>query len=360
MIINKFKFIDLFCGIGGFRIALDNLGGECVFSSDIDLECQKTYGANFGELPNGDITKIKPEEIPEHDILCAGFPCQPFSICGLKKGFEDTRGTLFFNIMQIIEAKKPKVVFLENVKHLKDHDKGKTIKVIVDALESQGYFVSWQILNAKNFGLPQNRERIIIVGTLNKQFNFSNLNKKQPKTIKDILETKEEFSYLDPKDYTILDNSLWKRQDSGLIFCGYRNKSIRKAGTRENTEHLSRVHKQPNRIYHINGTHPTLPSQEVSGRFFIYDGERVRKLTLKECFRLQGFPDTYKKISSTGNLYRQIGNSVAIPMIQTVGEEIIKNHLVFNTLILKPSILNKDFFVTEEQNTKLLVPVKLF
>lgn len=330
-----FKFIDLFAGIGGFRIALDNLGGECVFSSDIDLECQKTYQANFGELPFGDITKIDPENIPQHDILCAGFPCQPFSICGLKRGFEDTRGTLFFNVMQIIKAKKPQAVFLENVKNLKHHDGGRTLNVIIESLKEEGYFVEWKILNSKDFGLAQNRERIIIIGTKNQPFNFGNLEKKRELKIRDILEkSTQDLAYLKPEEYTILDKSLWKTQESGLIFCGYRNKSIRKAGVRENTEHLSRVHKQPNRIYHIDGTHPTLPSQEVSGRFFVYDGEKVRKLTIKECFRLQGFPDNYKKISSNGNLYKQIGNSVAIPMIQAAGEELVKSHLINRNSIL--------------------------
>jgi DNA (cytosine-5)-methyltransferase 1 len=329
-----FKFIDLFAGIGGFRIALDNLEGECVFSSDIDLECQKTYQANFGELPFGDITKIDPENVPQHDVLCAGFPCQPFSICGLQRGFEDTRGTLFFNIMQIIKAQNPSIVFLENVKHLKHHDKGRTLEVIVETLQNEGYFVNWKVLNAKNFGLAQNRERIIIIGTKNKPFNFNKITTKKAVKIRDILETRDDFSYLNPEEYTILDRNLWKVQESGLIFCGFRNKSIRTKGTRPDTEHLSRVHKQPNRIYHIDGTHPTIPSQEVSGRFFIYDGEKVRKMTIKECFRLQGFPDDYKKISSNGNLYKQIGNSVAIPMIQAVGEELVKSHLIDRSPIL--------------------------
>ena len=322
-----FKFIDLFAGIGGFRIALDRVGGRCVFSSDIDKDCRKTYYENFGEMPFGDITQINPEDVPEHDVLCAGFPCQPFSICGLKRGFEDTRGTLFFNLMQIVRAKKPRVVFLENVKHLKYHDQGRTLATIIESLKEAGYYVQWQILNSKDFGLAQNRERIIIMGTKNKPFNFDNLMKNPSKKIRDILEDRSDFSYLDNSEYTLLDPSRWKVQESGLIFCGYRNKSIRKAGVRENTEHLSRVHKQPNRIYHIDGTHPTLSSQEISGRFFIYDGVRVRKLTIGECYRLQGFPDAYKRVSSTASQYLQIGNSVAIPMIEAVARELLMNNL---------------------------------
>lgn len=323
----SFSFIDLFAGIGGFRIALEGLGGECVFSSEIDSECAETYAVNFGEYPRGDITKIKTSEIPNHDILCAGFPCQPFSISGKMKGFADTRGTLFFSILEIIKAKKPKVVFLENVKHLKYHNGKETLKTITNHLEELGYKTEWQILNAKDFGLAQNRERIIIVGNKDKNFDFSKIVKNENKIIKDILEKEANFEYLKPDEYTILSRDKWVRQASGLIFCGYRNKSVRTKGTRPNTEHLSRVHKQPNRIYFVGGTHPTIPSQESSGRFWVYDGENVRKLTLNECFRLQGFPDKFQKISSVGSCYNQIGNAVAVPMIESVGSQIL-NQLI--------------------------------
>lgn len=319
----RFTFIDLFAGVGGFRFALEEIDGECVFSSEIDDECAKTYKENFGEYPEGDITKINPKLVPNHDILCGGFPCQPFSISGKMKGFDDTRGTLFFNILEIIKEKQPRIVFLENVKNLKDHDSKKTLKTIIKSLEDLGYQTEWNILNAKDFGLAQNRERIIIIGHKNKRFDFSKLNKIKPATIKDILDKENIFEYLNPEDYTILSKDKWKKQNSGLIFCGYRNKSIRINGTRPNTEHLSRVHKQPNRIYFIDGTHPTLPSQETSGRFWIYDGEKVRKLTLNECFKLQGFPDDFKKISSVGACYNQIGNAVAIPMIREVGRQLL-------------------------------------
>lgn len=319
----KFTFIDLFAGIGGFRIALENIGGKCIFTSEIDNECAKTYAVNFGDYPRGDINQIKPTDIPEHNILCAGFPCQPFSISGKMKGFEDTRGNLFFSILKIIKEKQPKVIFLENVKHLKDHDNKKTLQTIIDHLEKLDYKTEWHILNAKDFGLAQNRERIIIIGNKDKKFDFSKITKTESKSIKDILEEKANFEYLKLSEYTILPKDKWTKQSSGLIFCGYRNKSVRTKGTRPNTEHLSRVHKQPNRIYFIGGTHPTIPSQESSGRFWIYDGESVRKLTLKECFRLQGFPDDFQKISSIGSCYNQIGNAVAIPMIEGVGKQIL-------------------------------------
>jgi len=317
----EIKFIDLFAGIGGIRLGFERAGAKCVFSSEIDSECQKTYHLNFNELPHGDITKIKENEIPNHNILTAGFPCQPFSICGRQKGFDDTRGTLFFDILRIVKNKKPDVVFLENVKHLKHHDSGRTLKSILNHLQELGYKTSWKILNAKDFGTAQNRERIIIIANKKKEFDFSKIIKQPPVIIKDILQNNGKFEYLEKHEYTLIDNP--KTQDSGLIFAGYRNKSIRTNGVRENTIHLSRVHKQPNRIYSSSGTHPTIPSQETAGRFFILHNGKVRKLTINECFYLMGFPDEFKKFSTNGKLYRQIGNSVCVPMMETLAKEII-------------------------------------
>lgn len=330
----KLTFIDLFAGIGGFHLALHKQGAKCVFASEWDDKARETYQANYQSLDNdlflqgnfvGDITLIDPNTIPQHDILCAGFPCQPFSISGKQKGFNDVRGTLFFNVLEIIQAKQPKVVFLENVKHLVHHDNGNTLKVIIEQLENIGYRTKWQILNAKDFGLAQNRERIIIIASKEHYFDFSKIKTTKHQTIKDILDH-DDFEYLNPDEYTLLDENLWKKQKSGLIFCGYRNKKIRNAGTRPNTEHLSRVHKQPNRIYHIDGTHPTIPSQETSGRFFIYDGKGVRKLSIDECYKLQGFPKSFKKNSQLSACYNQIGNSVAIPMIEAIYQQIVEQY----------------------------------
>ena len=318
------KFIDLFCGIGGIRLGMESQGFKCVMSSDINSECQRTYEENFGEMPLGDITQIDAKDIPNHDILCAGFPCQPFSISGKQKGFEDTRGTLFFEICRIIVEKKPKVVFLENVKHLVHHDHGKTLEVILNKLEDLGYTVNWKVLNGADFGVPQNRERIIIVGSLKGKFDFDSVKTKPRGRLIDYLDQEGEFEYLKPEEYTLLEDTK-QQPGSGLIFAGYRNKSIRKVGVRPGTEHLSRVHKQPNRIYSVYGIHPTLPSQETSGRYFILtEDNRVRKLTLNECWRIMGFPEEYKKISATGEQYKQLGNSVCVPMIAAVAKEINK------------------------------------
>lgn len=320
----SFTFIDLFAGIGGFRMALQEVGGKCVFSSEWDVQAQKTYFANYGEVPFGDITKRSIKNyIPDNfDVLCAGFPCQPFSISGKQKGFEDTRGTLFFDICEIISEKHPKVVFLENVKHLVHHDGGNTLRTILQKLENLGYRVSWKVLNGADFGVPQNRERIIIIGCKNILFDFEQLHKLPKRNLSDFLDKDGDFEFLDPKEYTLIDNP--KRQPgSGLIFAGYRNKSIRKAGVRPGTEHLSRVHKQPNRIYSIEGIHPTLPSQETSGRFFILlEDKRVRKLTINECWRIMGFPDNFIRVSAIGQQYRQLGNSVCVKMIEEIAKEI--------------------------------------
>ncbi len=315
-----FTFIDLFAGIGGFRIPLQELKGKCVFTSEFNFHAQRTYEINFGEVPFGDITKLDLNIVPKHDVLTAGFPCQPFSISGKMKGFEDTRGTLIYNVFQIIEMRKPKVVFLENVKHLVYHDKGNTLKTIIKDLELLGYKVSWKVLNASEFGVAQNRERLVIIGHQSECFDFNKLKTKPKPTLKDILDKSVEFEYLD-EPFTLIED--FKVQESGLIFIGYRNKTIRKAGVRPGTEHLSRVHKQPNRIYSTEGLHPALPSQESSGRFWIYDEGRVRKLTINECYKIMGFPEKFIKINNTAELYRQIGNSVCVPMIKEIGKQII-------------------------------------
>jgi DNA (cytosine-5)-methyltransferase 1 len=320
----EFTFVDLFAGIGGFRIPMQELQGKCVFTSEFNYHAQRTYELNFGEVPFGDITKIDLNIVPEHDVLTAGFPCQPFSISGKMKGFEDTRGTLIYNVFQIIEKRKPKVVFLENVKHLVHHDHGNTLKTILKDLELLGYKVTWKVLNASDFGVAQNRERLIIIGHRERVFDFTKISTKPKKVLRDVLEKNVDFEYLN-EPFTLLEE--YKTQQSGLIFIGYRNKKIRLAGVRPGTENLSRVHKQPNRIYSVEGVHPALPSQESSGRFWIYDQGVVRKLTINECYRIMGFPDKFVKINNTAELYRQIGNSVCIPMIQAISQQIKEQFL---------------------------------
>ncbi|BAQ62915.1 DNA-cytosine methyltransferase [Geminocystis sp. NIES-3708] len=326
-----YKFIDLFAGIGGFRLGFEKVGFQCVFSSEIDAHAREIYFDNFGELPFGDIREISIKTIPNFDILLAGFPCQPFSIAGEKKGFNDIRGTLFFDIAKILEYHQPKVVVLENVKHFKNHDHGKTLNTILITLNKLGYTTNWALLNAIDFGVPQNRERTIIIGYLGDiEFDFNKLKKVNHKKLKDVLEdNSEEFEYLKENEYTLIENP--KQQMSGLIFAGYRNKNIRVNGTRPDTQHLSRVHKQPNRIYSSQGSHPTLSSQESAGRYYLLHNGKVRKLTLKECYRLMGFSDDFKLIGSKGKLYNRVGNSIVIPMVEEIAKQV------------KEQLFNKDY-----------------
>ncbi|NJN07864.1 MAG: DNA (cytosine-5-)-methyltransferase [Richelia sp. RM1_1_1] len=336
----KHTFIDLFAGIGGFRLAFEQAGYKCVYSCEIDSACQEVYFNNFGEKPKGDITKLNIKEIPDFDVLTAGFPCQPFSICGKRQGFEDTRGTLFFHICEIIQVKQPSVVLLENVNHLLHHDKGRTLDIIIYSLENLGYLVDYKVLNSKEFSLPQNRERIIILATKSKKFNFNKIPKNNSiKKLEDYLCPKGNLEYLNEQEYTLIKNP--KKQPSGLIFIGYRNnKTTWRKGVRANTEHLSRVHHQPNRIYSVEGVHPTIPSQETSGRFFIYlpKENKVRKLTIQECYRIMGFPDSFKIHDSPTECYKQIGNSVCVPMVYQLAVQIEEQDLI----ISKEKICNRD------------------
>jgi DNA (cytosine-5)-methyltransferase 1 len=267
-------------------------------------------------------------------MICGGFPCQPFSVAQWKdaKAFKDPRGNMFFEIMRLVDIRKPLCIFLENVANLTTIEHGEVIKTIMESLESRGYHTSYKILNVKNFGIPQNRERVYIVASLNKTFDFSVLESTRiGSSITDILdETSDEI--IDSQKYTIIDDCHVKQQNkSGLIFKGYINGKIRKAGTRENTEHLSRVHKQPMRIYSTNGTHPTLSASESSGRYHIYD-ERlgiVRKLSLKECYKLMTYPDTFKIAGVKGIAYKQIGNSVCVKVIESIIRE-MKTQVLIN------------------------------
>jgi len=322
------KFIDLFAGIGGIRTGFENQGFDCVMSSEIDKSCQKTYFDNFNEIPLGDITNIDSKTIPTYDILCAGFPCQPFSICGKQAGFNDTRGTLFFEICRIIKDTNPKVIFLENVKNIIYHDKGNTLKVIVETLKSLGYYVEHKILNGSDFGLPQNRERI---ASKEKSFEFSKLTYSKKVILNDFLDVNGDFEYLQESEYSLIENLVM--QKSGLLFAGYRNKnSWKKDITLEKLKNSS-VHRQTNRIYSTMGLHPTLSSQEISGRFFIYlpNKNKLRKLTLRECYRIMGFGDNFIINKTKSKAYHQVGNSVCITMVSAIAKE-IKNQFFMESL----------------------------
>ena len=309
------KFIDLFSGLGGFRLALESLGAECVYSSDWDIPVQEVYFNNFGERPDGDITKVNEKDIPDHDILCAGFPCQAFSISGRQRGFEDSRGTLFFDVARIVKEKRPKVVFMENVKNFAAHDGGKTLEVVEATMKSLGYSFNKKVLNAADFGIPQKRERIYMVCFRNdikaRDFSF-------PTPIK--LTTHVE-DYLLP-DSVLTENLYTDRTDifyNGKPDNSYKNTPIR----------LGIVNKggQGERIYSTKGIAITLSAYgggvfAKTGGYLV--GGKPRKLHPRECARLMGFPDSYKLSEKPNQAYRQLGNSVVVDVLQYIGVEIAR------------------------------------
>ncbi len=322
----KFKFIDLFAGIGGFRLALQNLGGKCVFTSEWDKYSKLTYEANFGEVPFGDITKEETKSyIPDDfDVLCAGFPCQAFSIAGRKGGFEDTRGTLFFDVAEIIRRKRPKAIFLENVKGLRSHDKGKTLTTILNVLRNDlDYYVPEpEIINAKNYGVPQNRERIFIVGFRNdlgiNEFKYPKPTDKT-KVIEDILEP-EEVSvkyYLSETYINTLRAHRARHESKGNGF-GY--EIIPNDGT-ANAVVCGGMGRERNLIHDDKLTNFT-PVTHIKGEV---NREGIRKMTPREWARLQGFPDEFRiDVVSDAQAYKQFGNSVAVPAIQATAKQILK------------------------------------
>lgn len=320
----KFKFIDLFAGIGGFRLALQNLGGKCVFTSEWDKSAQRTYRANFGEVPFGDITKaeIKAYIPDKFDILCAGFPCQAFSIAGKRGGFEDTRGTLFFDVAEIIKTKQPKAFFLENVKGLRNHDKGKTLKTILNVLrEDLGYYVPEpQIVNAKNFGVPQNRERIYIVG-FHPDLKINNFTypatTDNTKTFADVKEgnvVPTKF-YLSTQYLQTLKDHKARHKGKGNGF-GY--EIIPDDGI-ANAIVVGGMGRERNLVIDDRITDFT-PTTKIKGEV---NREGIRKMTPREWARLQGFPDNYLIPVADASAYKQFGNSVAIPAIQATAREIL-------------------------------------
>ncbi|MDO4801726.1 MAG: DNA (cytosine-5-)-methyltransferase [Prevotellaceae bacterium] len=305
-----FKFIDLFAGIGGIRMPFQELSGCCVFSSEWDAHAQKTYRVNYGETPAGDITKIEAADIPDFDILLGGFPCQPFSQAGLHKGFADTRGTLFFEIERIITEKRPKAFLLENVKQLAGHDKGRTLKVILEHLHAINYHVDYRVLRAADYGVPQNRERIYIVGFDAEYFNISEnyefpypAPSHIPTRLGDILETD-----VDEK-YTISD-TLWaghqrrkeehKAKGNGFGF------SLFNADSEYANTISARYYKDGSEILIDQG-----------------EGKNPRKLTPREAARLQGFPENFIIPVSDMQAYKQFGNSVAVPVIRAISKQLI-------------------------------------
>lgn len=294
----QIKFIDLFCGIGGFRVAMDEacresgLIPDCVFSSDIDAYCQDSYEANFGHRPMGDITQVDEKDVPDHDILFAGFPCQPFSIIGQMQGFDDIRGTLYFDIARILRRKRPKAFVLENVKQLVGHNKGNTLQVILQTLRDMGYHVQYAVLNALDYGLPQKRERVIIVGH-REPILFSFPAPVRPfKPLSEILEKNADKKHYASeyiarkrraKHSSAYPISIWHENKAGNI-CSYPYSCALRAG--------------------------------ASYNYLLVNGER--RLTPREMIRLQGFPDSYKIVVNDSQARKQAGNAVPVNLVKAV------------------------------------------
>lgn len=311
---HRFTFIDLCAGIGGMRLAFEKHGGKCVFASEIDRYCQRTYYENFGEFPKGDIRKIDIDDIPEHDILLASPPCQPFSKAGISKrnslgidtGFEDeTSGTIFFDICRIIKAKRPKAILMENVKNLKFHDGGRTWEIIEQSLKDLEYEVYAEIINGKGF-VPQSRERIFIVCFDKRRyddvsFDFDCITSNDKKVLRDILDDDVPAKYtLSDKRWMYLQNYKEQLKEKKTGF-GYSIADL-DGSTRTLTSR-----------YHIDGAEILIPQ----------DGN-PRKLTPRECARLQGFPDSFKIVVSDTQAYRQFGNAVIVPQVSAIAEKIVE------------------------------------
>ena len=309
-------FIDLFCGIGGFRLGLQKNGARCVFSADNDPYCCKVYLDNFNEDPFCDITTIDPKNIPDHDILCAGFPCQPFSIGGYRKGFNDTRGTLFFDILRILKEKKSKYFILENVKGITNHDNGNTIRVIREELEKIGYNLFEKVLNVSDYGLPQNRERWYCIG-FREDLSISSF--KFPKKVK-LKITLEDIVNKKVKDHKISDIA-YKHVKNNV------KKHNSKYPERKDSDHYTIVTEARKTRASIrrDGISPCLTAKMGTGGNnvpILY--ELKRKLTMKECLKLMGFPPNFIIRDNYSQSYKQIGNSICVDIVEKLSKELIK------------------------------------
>ena len=309
-------FIDLFAGLGGFRIALESLGAKCVYSNEWDKFAKEVYYDNFGDIPDDDITKVDERLIPDHDILCAGFPCQSFSISGKQNGFDDDRGNLFFDIIRIIKHKKTKIIFMENVKNLVSHNNGKTLLTIKNEIQKLGYSFYYKVLNATDYGIPQKRERIYIVCFRN-DLNIKNFKFPEPiELIKHLEDLLLEDNQIPQNFYVNRDDIIIKNIEDNE----YSNKSIK----------LGIVNKggQGERIYSTKGVAITL-SAYGGGIFsktgvYLIDG-KYRKLMPRECARIMGYPDDFKIIDNKNQAYKQFGNSVVIDVLQYIAIQIAKH-----------------------------------
>lgn len=311
----KFKFIDLFCGLGGFRIAMENIGGQCVFSCDNNLDVCKVYEENFNENPYRDITKVIASELPKYDVLCAGFPCQPFSIAGKRMGFKDSRGTMFFEVARIIKHTQPKIIFLENVAGIVSHDSGRTITIITNTLEEFGYIVNRKLMNAKDYGIPQNRNRWYCVAIrkdiYNKPFEFPEKSELKY-TLEDIIEPRKNKEYKSSSTAMANINKFINNFKDGHRY-------------KEDKYIIANEIRASKCNFRSDGISPCLTAKMGTGGNNIPVVVKYgRKLTERECLRIMGFPENYKIKRNNMQSYKQIGNSVVIPVINEIGKAFVE------------------------------------
>ena len=332
---SEYKFIDLFAGLGGFRIAFENQGCTCVFSSEIDKQVAMVYMNNFNDFPHGDIKKISTDDIPDHDILCAGFPCQAFSIAGLRKGFEDTRGTMFFEVARILKEKHPKAFILENVKGITNHDGGNTLRVITSILSKLGYDYKYQVLNAKDYGVPQHRERWYCVG-IRKDLNISicDFNFPDKKSLEKKLDSIIQLNY---------QNNSYKISD---VCKSHINKFIKLKNIEVKEDTLAYEIRPSRCQFKYDGIAPCLTAKMGTGGNNIpVVVSQMRKLTEEECLQIMGYPKTYK-IGRGSVAYKQIGNSVVVPIINELAKNLVKllNNVTYEDEKVLKEILSKNDF----------------
>lgn len=312
------KFISLFAGVGGFDLALERLGHECVYANDIDKYCKIIYDKRFTtKLDCRSIRDVREEEIPAHDLLCGGFPCQSFSIAGKRRGFEDTRGTLFYDIARIARYHKPRILFLENVKGLLSHDQGRTFKIIIATLTELGYDCQWQVLNSKNFGVPQNRERVFIVGHIRgtrrpQVFPIEKTNKKDTRIIG------QDVAYTIDANYHKGTNTLSKSRRSLVALTERRTeeaKRLRRLGVVKDTRSLKKLEPR------TDGIANTVTTGDVKNQL-LTDGVQIRRLTPIECERLQGFPNNWTESVSDTQRYKMMGNAVTVNVVYEIAKRL--------------------------------------
>lgn len=323
----QLTFCDMLAGIGGCRLAFEQSGSRCVWSCESNEAASRTYALNFGDVPQGDIAGISPADVPDHDVAVAGLPCTPYSLAGRKQGLNDPKSNVLHPVLRIIAHKKPKCVVLENVPALAHHDKGKSLKFMVNCLRGLGYSPSWSVLDASSFGSCQRRRRLFVVGTRGKPFDFTAIPTRSACRLRDIIDDVDD-GWLDPREYTLLDPPRVGR--SGLVFAGYLDRPLRNPGE---SLRSPGTHRHPNTIWAAEGLGPTLCSSDETGRYWVAIKGRVRRLATPERCKLMGFPAEFR-FAKANRATVQLGNSVSVECVAALAREVARQ--AFGTSLASP------------------------